>query len=52
MTHKDFEAIAYTIKHANLSDLDREHMAHEFVRTLIGTNPRFDRDRFTKACGI
>jgi len=66
MTKKDFEMVAAVIVsvHATLSTgadgLDPmpipranrvcNRMAEEMADTLARTNPRFDRDRFLKAC--
>ena len=31
---------------------DREAIAHEFAGKLADTNPRFDREKFLRACGV
>jgi hypothetical protein len=55
MSRKDFELIAYAI-HRVLEDrgdpMDAEALIAEFSRVLAGTNPRFNRDRFERACGL
>lgn len=57
MTKKDFEAIADVLDDTRPAfkgnDMDRwEHMALVFASMLASTNPRFDRARFLKACGL
>lgn len=58
MTKKDFELIAATIKdgiginRANSAALaTQQRIAERFATELAATNPRFDRERFLKACG-
>lgn len=50
MSKKDFEAIARVIQSQPLLSEDRENLAHSFARMLAGQNPRFDYDRFLRAC--
>lgn len=50
MTRKDFELIAETIKFANVDEVSRAAIAHEFSRALIRTNSRFNAERFLRAC--
>lgn len=50
MTRKDFELIATTIKALKVSKKARASIAQEFAQALATTNPRFDLDRFVKAC--
>lgn len=60
MTKKDYELIAAVI--TSVRDPDRrmrlghkhacDNIANEFARVLARTNPRFDRARFLKACGV
>lgn len=50
MTRKDYELIAATIREIPAFPSKRI-VAEEFATALAGTNPRFDRDRFLKACG-
>lgn len=67
MTKKDYELIAGAIRRsgqANCSALERnqvrrqakENMRRLIVSDLVGTlkhdNPRFDEERFLKACGV
>jgi uncharacterized protein YciW len=56
MTAKHFEAIAYTIKNAQLSGAARKRLANDMATTCAeqhrGGHYRFDRDRFLKACGV
>jgi hypothetical protein len=57
MQHRHFATIAAIIKDMtvfdNLGDGDewRKEIAYHFADELAKTNPRFDRDRFLKACG-
>ena len=50
MTRKDFRAIAETIKNLDVNERNRLHIANSFANMLKHTNPRFDRERFLKAC--
>lgn len=50
MTKKDYNLIARAITDVDLSDADRRHVAHAMARALRDTNPRFDYDRFMRAC--
>ena len=56
MTRKDFELIASTIRnmpsHAASLRTARESCARAFADALGATNPRFDKARFLKACGV
>jgi hypothetical protein len=53
MTKKDFELIAATIAKAFNADRENlEHAAFVFEDALSATNPKFDRERFLRACGI
>ena len=56
MTRKDFEAIASAIRTAVGVDSAwtdaAESIASELADYLATTNPRFDRARFLKACGV
>lgn len=63
MTRKDYELIASAIKRSHLTELDgheetiiatAQHKTTAFsvARRLEMDNPRFDRDRFLKACGV
>ena len=55
MTRKDYVAIAAAIKTADRYD-DGEQIAAAIVQNIAGVmaadNPRFDRARFLKACGV
>jgi len=62
MTRQDFEMIAETIR-ANAAELDAALgaekgdiafgiTANAFADALAQTNPRFDRARFLRACGV
>lgn len=56
MTRRDFELIAETVKGLTLEgsepNEERRHVAESFAARLDDTNPRFDRARFLKACGV
>ncbi len=60
MTRKDFVLIAEAIKataDANTANetaqwVWRRDMAVAFATRLAGTNARFDRDKFLRACGL
>ena len=54
MTRKDFEALAAVIKAGRTGDNDdyADKTARSTADMLATTNPRFDRDRFLKACGV
>lgn len=58
MTKKDFELIARVIANYRneipgtaRKDNAASEIAHRFAEELKKTNPRFDVDRFVKACG-
>lgn len=56
MTKKDFETIAKIIASmpsfaASLRD-QKNSTARQFADALANENPRFDRERFLKACGV
>lgn len=54
MTHKDYELIAKAVKQAGERTTGIAgvvQVAAELANALAGTNPRFDRERFIKACG-
>lgn len=58
MTRKDYELIAAALKDARLPDPSSQHaIQHELcckdvAYALQSDNPRFDRTRFLKACGL
>lgn len=61
MTRKDFELIADTVRTVYMRELSHGSyslamgalmVAREFAETLAATNPRFNRERFLKACGV
>ncbi len=54
MTKKDFELIARVILELELSlGVSQSKLIAEcFAGALRGTNPRFDAERFLKACGV
>lgn len=65
MTRKDFELIAKAFRDARADMRNKEpdesqadlqdgasYVAEELAAALAATNPRFDRERFLKACGV
>lgn len=56
MTRKDYEKIAAVIKgmpdHAATLRAQKASCASSFADMLAADNPRFDRERFLKACGL
>lgn len=60
MTKKDFQLIADAIACNRNRETGADvlyfvalnDVSFEFARVLAQTNPRFDRNRFLKACGI
>ena len=58
MTRKDLQLIASIIERCDFGDdypenLSRRYfVAKEFADALLTTNPKFDRERFLKACGV
>lgn len=51
--HRHFATVAAIIKdmRAYLPGNTGDRVAEEFADSLAGTNPRFDRARFLRACG-
>lgn len=57
MTRKDFELIADIISAVRTEtegtvDGVLDNLTRKFADVLYGTNPRFDRGRFERACGV
>ena len=57
MTRKDFELIAGVVEKSDqavmpISKQAKSRIATFFAQALTGTNPRFDKIRFLKACGV
>jgi hypothetical protein len=52
MSRKDFTAIAQIISEVPEQGAGPEWLASAFAAFLAGTNSRFDRDRFMRACGV
>lgn len=53
MTRKDYQLIADVIRTSYSADVYKDlrwRLAMEFADALAATNPRFDRERFLKAC--
>jgi len=52
MTRQDFELIAHILSIQTGERHIIERIAHDFAIELKAANPRFDRARFLKACGV
>lgn len=52
MTKKHFEAFAYQIATSQQSEATRRQMAEMVASVARADNPRFDRDRFFRACRL
>ena len=52
MTRKHFERTARLIRTTGINDADRLKIAREFSNMYAEENPRFDAERFIKACGF
>jgi hypothetical protein len=52
MTRKDFQAIADIIAEVGPGGANDVWLAGHFADMLATTNPRFDRDKFVRACGV
>jgi len=53
LEHRHFATIAAIITEISVPDESyRETLAKEFAWSLASTNPRFDKARFLRACGV
>lgn len=55
MEHRHFATVAAVIRRATFHGFNQEEqrrMADQFAHELAGTNPKFDRARFLRACGV
>lgn len=52
MTKKDYERIAQAIRVTPMNSITRVDIALAMTEALVGTNPRFNRERFYEACFI
>lgn len=57
MTYKELELIADIINESRVCFEDKDdatinHIAEHFAAVLPRTNPRFDRERFLRSCGV
>ena len=52
LTRKDFQAIADIIRENRKCMNAEKHIAEMFADYLATKNPKFDREKFLKACGI
>lgn len=51
MTKKHFEAAAEIVKAVEIQS-EAEKAAQYYIQLFRSFNPRFDEDRFRKACGL
>ena len=51
MTRKDFQAFALSVKLIQ-NDTDRKNRAMAILPILKQSNPRFDTEKFLKACNL
>lgn len=52
MTKKVFIALAQIIKYHIADDTERSNFVRILLPILYNANPRFDGDKFCKACGL
>jgi hypothetical protein len=55
MTRKDYELIASILRDSLdniVDDMAHEALSDVFAEELENTNPRFNRERFLRACGV
>jgi len=52
MTRKDYIKIAKILKTTDLAGPNRASLAVSFASVCKEDNPRFDIERFLKACGV
>lgn len=62
LSRKDYEMIAHVLRNTGYPDIDgrevsaieddRARLADAFASQLYMDNPRFDRERFIRACGV
>jgi hypothetical protein len=53
MSKKDYEAVARILSDSRaISDAALPYLAEKFADWFADDNPRFDRERFLKACGL
>ena len=55
MEHRHFATVAAIIADMDDGTMSRDDVrcvAEHFARKLADTNPRFDRERFLRACGV
>lgn len=50
MTKRAYQLIAGVIYNSTITPADKEQLAHAMALQLSGTNDRFDRARFIRAC--
>ena len=52
MQHRHYASIAEVIHRLEPAFYDPKSLAEHFARHLEKTNPRFDRERFLRACEV
>jgi len=52
MTKKTFEMVARILRTTDMPATTRTALAREFVGEFRQVNPRFDAERFERACGV
>jgi len=55
MTRKDYRLIAEILKDSLdniVDDMAHEALSDVFAEELASTNPRFNREKFLRACGV
>lgn len=52
MQHRHFATVATILRSYNFTAENRRNVCEHFADELRKTNPRFDRARFLRACGV
>lgn len=52
MTKKDYELIAEVLNSGVMAYSKKEQVCNKFIEALTRDNPRFNKDIFSKACGL
>lgn len=52
MTRNDFQLIAMVLKEAKEGQEDHDAVSRRFATALRHLNPRFNSEKFLKACGV
>jgi hypothetical protein len=51
LNRRHFEIVAASVRNTDMPADVRERVASQLASELSSTNPRFDRQRFIRACG-